>query len=155
MKEIVNKIKKRVELRPDPSICMEMEKAEKEIEKLLPKEAGHSEILFDPQRSRVIIEAEKPGLAIGKQGELLKEIKRRTFWVPIVRRKPAIKSTIIENIRKVLYENNDYRKRFLNKVGERIYGSPRKEGSQEWIRISFLGASRQVGRSCFLLQSLF
>src|SRR3990167_4903451 len=58
----------------------------------------------------IVIEAEKPGLAIGKYGELLKEIKKQTFWVPVIRRTPAIRSKIIENIRQVLYENNDYRK---------------------------------------------
>ena len=40
IKKIVDDIKKRVELRPDPSITMDMEKAEKEIKKIIPKEAG-------------------------------------------------------------------------------------------------------------------
>ena len=35
IKGIVDTIKKRIELRPDPSICMEMEKAEKAIKKLI------------------------------------------------------------------------------------------------------------------------
>ena len=153
LREIVNTIKKRVELRPDPSICMDMEKAKEEIEKLMPKDAGHSDILFDPQRSIVIIEAEKPGLAIGKQGDLLKEIRKRTLWIPEIRRTPAIKSKIIENIRQVLYENNDHRKKFLNDIGKRIYGGYVKNKGQDWVRITFMGASRQVGRSCFLLQT--
>ncbi len=153
LKEIVNAIKKRVELRPDPSICMEMEEAQKNIERLLPKEAGHSSILFDPQRSVVIIEAEKPGLAIGKQGDLLKEIKRKVLWVPEIRRVPAIRSKIIENIRFVLYENNDQRKKFLNEIGKRIYGGYVRNKGQDWVRITFMGAARQVGRSCFLLQT--
>ena len=70
IKEAVSEFKKRIELRPDPSICMEVEKAEKEIKSILPAEAGVSNIIFDSQRSEVIIEAEKPGLAIGKQGEI-------------------------------------------------------------------------------------
>jgi len=153
LKEIVNSIKKRVELRPDPSISLDMEKTKEIIEKLAPTEAGITNILFDPQRSLVTIEAEKPGLVIGKQGDLLKEIKKKTFWVPIIRRAPPIKSKIIENIRQVLYENNDYRKKFLNKVGKRIYGGWTRNKQNEWVRISFLGAGRQVGRSCFLLQT--
>ncbi|MFH1591855.1 MAG: beta-CASP ribonuclease aCPSF1 [Candidatus Woesearchaeota archaeon] len=153
IKEIVNTIKKRVELRPDPSICMEMERAKKIIEDLIPKEAGHAETLFDAQRSIVIIQAEKPGLAIGKQGELLREIKKRILWVPVIQRIPAIRSKIIENIRYVLFENNDYRKKFLNKVGKRIYGESKRSNGQDWIRLSFLGAARQVGRSCLLLQT--
>ena len=121
IKKIVDDIKKRVELRPDPSICLEMEKAEKEIKKLMPEEAGVGSIIFDPQRSGVIIEAEKPGLAIGKQGSLLRDIRSKTFWIPLIRRKPAIESKLIENVRAVLYQHSDYRRKFLDKVGHRIY----------------------------------
>jgi hypothetical protein len=150
---IVDTIKKRVELRADPSITLDPEKAEEIIKKIIPKEAGCSHIIFDPQKSRVIIEVEKPGIAIGKQGELLREIKNKTLWSPLVKRTPAIRSKLIENIRYVLYENNDFRKKFLNKVGKRIYGGWTKERRNEWVRVSFLGGAREVGRSCLLLQT--
>lgn len=153
IKDIVNDIKKRVELRPDPSIVMEMEKAQEIIEAIFPKEAGVNNIIFDPQRSRVIIEAEKPGLAIGKAGSILKEIRLQTLWVPTIRRTPAIKSKIIDSIRHVLYENNDERKKFLNRVGKRIYDGWIRAKKSEWVRITFLGAGREVGRSCILLQT--
>jgi uncharacterized protein len=153
IKKIVGEIKKRVELRPDPSLCMGLEKAEKIIKDSMPEEVGKVEVTFDPQRSQVVIEAEKPGLAIGKSGENLKEIKKKTLWVPLVRRIPSIRSKLIENIRQVLYQNDDYRKKFLNKVGERIYGPRRKDKKTEWIRISFLGGASQVGRSSYLLQT--
>lgn len=151
--EIVDKIKKRVELRPDPSLTLDMEETKKIIEKIIPKEAENTNIIFDPQRSIVIIEAEKPGLAIGKGGEILKEIRKKTLWVSVVKRIPAIRSLMIETIRSVLYENNDYRKKFLNKIGERIYSEWNREKKQEWVRISCLGGGREVGRSCFLLQT--
>lgn len=153
IREIVNKIKKRVELRPDPSIAMEMEKAEKEIKKIMPEESGVGNIIFDPQRSSVIIEAEKPGLAIGKQGELLREIREKTLWVPLIRRTPAIKSPLIESIRSVLYQNSDYRRKFLDKVGHRVYDGWLRAKKEEWIRVTFLGGAREVGRSCILLQT--
>ncbi len=153
IKDIVDKIKKRVELRPDPSITMDPEDAKKIINKIIPKEAGVDNVIFDYQRSSVIIEAEKPGLAIGKNGDTLKEIKKQTFWVALVRRTPPLKSKLIENIRQVLYENNDFRKKFLHKVGERIYGGLRKSRGRDWVRISFLGGAREVGRSCLLLQT--
>ncbi|MBI4154920.1 beta-CASP ribonuclease aCPSF1 [Candidatus Woesearchaeota archaeon] len=153
IKEIVDVVKKRIELRPDPSITMDPEDAKKIIEKIIPKEAGIDNVIFDYQRSRVIIEAEKPGLAIGKSGDTLKEIKKETFWVPLVRRTPPLRSKLIENIRQVLYENNDFRKKFLNKVGERIYGGLRRGRKEPWVRISFLGGAREVGRSCLLLQT--
>jgi len=153
IKNIVDAVKKRIELRPDPSLLMDQEKAENEIKKLVPEEAGLTNIIFDIPRSKVILEASKPGLAIGKSGEILKEIKKKTFWIPLVRRTPPIKSQITDKIRSVLYENNDYRKKFLNKVGERIYGGWTNEKKDIWIRISILGAGRQVGRSCLLLQT--
>ena len=153
IKEIVDRIKKRVELRPDPSITMEQENAEKEIKKIIPEEAGIDNIIFDPQRSIVIIEAEKPGLAIGKQGSLLSDIRSKTLWIPLIRRKPAIKSKLIENIRAVLYKHSDYRRKFLDKIGHRIYDGWIRERRKEWIRVSYLGGARQVGRSCILLQT--
>ena len=153
IKDIVNKIKKRIEVRIDPSMTLDEEKAKEEIEKILTEEAGKVNILFDPQRSQVVIEAEKPGLVIGKAGEVLREIKAKTLWTPLVKRIPAIRSILIENIRKVLYENNDYRRNFLHKVGERIYANWDSEKKEEWIRVSFLGGARQVGRSCLYLQT--
>ncbi len=149
----VQQFKKRIELRPDPSMCMDAEKAEKEIEKMIPAEAGANQFIFDPPRSQLIIHAEKPGLVIGKQGEILKEISAKTMWVPIVKRIPPIRSKLIESIRSVLYENADYRKKFLDKTGHRIYDGWLREKKHEWVRISFLGAARQVGRTCFLLQT--
>ncbi len=153
IKKVVDEFKKRIELRPDPAICMEQEKAEQEIKKLLPEESKPSNILFDPQRSIVIIETEKPGLAIGKQGTILKDIRAKTLWVPIIQRTPAIKSELIENIRAVLYQNSEYRRKFLDTIGHRIYDGWKREKKSEWIRVSFLGGARQVGRSCLFLQT--
>jgi hypothetical protein len=153
IKEIVNDIKKRVEVRSDPSLCLDIEKAEKKIKEIIPEESQISNITFDPQRSRVIIEAEKPGLAIGKQGELLREIRKQTLWVPLIKRTPALRSKIIENIRQVLYDNSDFRRKFLNKIGHRIYDGWKREKRNEWVRVSFLGGARQVGKSAILLQT--
>jgi len=153
IKDVVHKIKKRIELRPDPAIVMELEDAEVTIRKIVPEDAGISQIIFDSHRSQVVIEAEKPGLAIGKQGSLLKEIKQKTLWIPIIRRTPAIRSQLIESVRAVLFMNNDYRRKFLDKVGHRIYDGWMREKQHEWIRMTFLGAGRQVGRSSIFLQT--
>lgn len=149
----VNEFKKRIELRCDPSATLAMEKAEDEIKKILPEEAKPDNIIFDPQRSQVIIETEKPGVAIGKQGALLREIKEKTSWTPLIKRTPAIRSKLIENVRGVLYQNSDYRRKFLDKVGHRIYDGWVRGKKEEWIRVSQLGAGRQVGRSCIFLQT--
>lgn len=153
IKAIVNKIKKRVELRAEPKIVMDQEKTEKEIRRIIPVEAEITQILFDAPRSIVVIEAKKPGLVIGKAGSLLKDVKDATLWSPLVQRSPAIKSKITENIRSVLYLNNNQRKKFLNDIGKKIYKEWDPTKMDEWVRISVLGSGRHVGRSCFLLQT--
>jgi len=153
IRQVVNEFKKRIELRPDPSITLAQEKAEKQIRSIMPEEAGISQVLFDPQRSMVIVEAEKPGLAIGKQGSLLREVREKTLWVPVIRRTSALKSQLIQNVRAVLYEHSDHRKKFLDKIGHRIYDGWIREKKHEWIRVTHLGAARQVGRSCIFLQT--
>ncbi len=149
----VKEFKKRIELRPDPSLCEPQEEAEKIIRQMVPEEAGLQEFIFDPPRSQIIIHADKPGLVIGKQGELLRQISHKTFWVAQVKRMPPIRSKLIESIRSVLYENTDERKKFLDKTGHRIYDGWLRAKKHEWVRLSCLGASRQVGRTCFLLQT--
>jgi len=153
IRELVNKFKKRIELRADEKILKTQEETEKIIKETVPSDAGLTDILFDPQRSVVVIEAKRPGLVIGKSGLILKEIKDKSFWIPQIQRSPAIKSKITENIRAVLYQNNNTRKRFLNSVGKKIYKEWNPEKIEEWIRITILGSGRQVGRSCLLLQT--
>ena len=153
IKAIVDKIKKRIELRAEEKILLEKEKTEKAIREIVPKEADLTNIIFDVQRSIVIIEAKKPGMVIGKQGSVLAEIKKKTLWIPQVQRSPAIQSKITENIREVLYENNNYRRKFLNSIGKKIYTDWNPEKVHEWVRLTFLGGGRQVGRSCLLLQT--
>ena len=66
---------------------------------------------------------------------------------------PPIRSKLIESIRAVLYQNSEYRKKFLDKTGHRIYDGWIRGKKSEWIRLSFLGGARQVGRSCLFLQT--
>ena len=153
VKEVVNKIKKRIELRVDPTVLVKPEKTEEIIKKKIPKEAKLSNIIFDQQRSQVIIEAEKPGSVIGKNGAILQEIKKETYWIPTIRRTPSIKSKTIEEVRGALYENSDYRKKFLHKTGKRIYDGWVTDRKNDWVRVTMLGAGRQVGRSSVLLQT--
>lgn len=153
IKQIVDQVKKRIELRADQKILTSQEKTEVEIKKIVPEEAEITDVIFDIQRSIVVIEAKRPGLVIGKQGSILDEIKNKTLWVPQVQRSPAIKSKITENIRAVLYDNNNYRRKFLNDIGQKIYKEWNPEKVDEWVRLTFLGGGRQVGRSCMLLQT--
>jgi hypothetical protein len=153
IKEIVDEIKKRIELRADTKILPDQKTVEKKIREIIPDEAEITDVIFDVQRSIVIVEAKKLGLVIGKQGSILDEIRKETLWTPQVQRSPAIKSKITESIREVLYDNNNYRRKFLNEVGEKIYKGWNPEKVDEWARLCFLGSGRQVGRSCLLLQT--
>jgi len=153
IKEIVDELKKRIELRADQKILLEKEKAQGDIKRIVPTEAEITNIIFDFHRSIVVIEAKKPGMVIGKQGSILNEIKKTILWTPQIQRTPAIKSQITESIREVLYANNNYRRKFLNEMGNKIYKGWNPEKVEEWVRLTFLGGARQVGRSCLLLQT--
>lgn len=153
IREIVNKIKKRIELRADKKILSSEAETEKTIRALIPEEANITNVIFDVQRSVVVIEAKKPGLVIGKQGSILNDIKKSTFWIPTVQRSPAIPSKITEKIRSVLYANNTYRRKLLNDIGKKIYHDWNPEKMEMWVRLTYLGGGRQVGRSCLLLHT--
>jgi hypothetical protein len=153
IKSVVNEIKKRVELRADQKILTSKEEAEKKIKEIVPSEAEITNFIFDFHRSIVIIEAKKPGLVIGRQGSILDQIKKETLWNPQIQRSSAIKSKITENIREVLYANNNYRRKFLDDIGQKIYKEWNPEKMDTWARLTCLGGGRQVGRSCFLLQT--
>jgi len=150
IKKIVNKIKKRIEVRADPKIVKSEAFTEDFIKKTVPENAEISDIYFEPEFAKVVIHAKRPGLVIGKNGETLTEIKEKTFWTPEIRRAPVIDSEIIRSVRKMLHKEAGYRREFLNKLGQKIY-TPGKE--VEWIRVAALGGFREVGRSCILLQT--
>ena len=153
IRDIVNKVKKRIELRMDPAMLVPPEETQDIINKIVPEEAGLGEAWFDTKRSIAIIEAEKPGLVIGKEGQVMNEIKKQTFWVPKIRRAPVINSDVIKTIRYTLFQNSEYRRDFMHNIGKKIYMSKWERDSKYWIRLSCLGAGREVGRSCFLLQT--
>ncbi len=151
VRKLVDELKKRIEVRPDLSITMDMESSMAKIKEIVPQDAKIKDIYFEPELGKVIIEAEKPGLVIGKGGETLRTIKSTVFWAPQVERAPILKSDIVSSVRKTLHSETKYRKEFLNKVGMRIH-APKKQGEQ-WIRLSALGGYREVGRSCGLIQT--
>ncbi len=150
IKDLVSTLKKRIILRPDPSICVDMEKATEIIKGLIPEEAKLKDIKFEPEFGAAIIEAEKPGLVIGKGGETLREIKRQTFWLPIIKRSPVIASDVVRVLDDLIHKESAFRKTFLDKVGRDIHSGWKPT---EWVRMSTLGGFREVGRSCILLQT--
>lgn len=151
IKDLARKIRKRIILRPDPSILTDKEKAEAQIRKLVPPEAGITDIIFSEDIGEVTIEAEKPGIAIGKGGVLLRELMRKICWTPRVVRAPPIKSDLVRNIRLSMIHAGAERRDILRKIGRRIHRERKAKG--DWVRFTVLGGGREVGRSCFLLQT--
>ena len=131
--DLVNRIRKRVTLRCDPSIRMNEEEAKRVIEKIVNPEAEITQIFFDPVLGEVIIEAKKPGLVISKNGLTLQEIIKTTKWRPRVLRTPPITSKIIAHVRYYLYSEAEERKRILHNVGERIFRQPLCKGKEVLI----------------------
>ncbi len=149
IKKLATELKKKFLVRADSSGLVDPETAKKIIEEVVPEDAGITNIFFNKEFNEVWIEAMKVGLVIGKGGETLKEIVARTGWAVKILRAPTKPSEIIKQVRTTLAEEG--RKRILKKVGGRIYRVLDKK--IEWARITCLGAGREVGRSCFLLET--
>lgn len=151
VRNLAQTLRKRIAIRPDPSILMDLDKAKKEIEKIIPEEAGLTDVFFDVDTGEVTIEAMAPGLAIGKYGVILNDIKKRIGWAPKVVRTPPIPSKTVKDIRKYMRSKIlvKERKTLLRKIGRKIH---REIGeSENWVRITALGGFREVGRSASLL----
>lgn len=154
VRKLVDKFKKRIDLRADSSLLLDKKSAEEYVRKSVPKTADITQITFEPARSLMIIDARNPNDVIGSKGSTAKDIKRKTFWTPEIRRDSIVKSKITNLIRTTLHEDSTERRKFLNEVGKRIYEFNRsRKKSEMWVRISCLGAAQQVGRSAFLLQT--
>ena len=152
IKDLVKELRKRINIRPDESTVLDPESSKKVILENVPEEAGVKEILFEPDFGKVLIFAKKPGLVIGKDGEILNNIRSKIKWAVEIHRVPTIDSHIVNKAREIVHSEAKYRKSFLNKIGSKI--QLEKGSSREgWARLSFLGASREVGRSAILLQT--
>jgi KH/beta-lactamase-domain protein len=146
IKTLARTLRKRIVLRPDSSVLSVPEEASESINKIVPEDAGISDIKYDTVFNEVLIEAIKPGLVIGKSGTTLNEIRSKVGWTPKVMRTPPIKSKIVENIRAIQLKKSDEKKDILRRVGKRIH-RPMFSKSQ-WVRLSVLGGFREVGRMC-------
>jgi KH/beta-lactamase-domain protein len=149
--QIVGVIRKRIVVRPDPSVRLIETEAEKIARELISPEAEITDINFDPSLGEMIIETKKPGLVIGRNGTVLQEIIKKTRWRPRVLRSPPIKSKIITHMRHYLHSESKERERILRTVGERIFRPKAYEVGD--IRMTVLGGAQEVGRSAFLIKT--
>ncbi len=148
--EIAGIIKKRIVIRSDPSVRMPEPQSEIIIKEIL-EEAGLVQAYFDPALGEVVLEVEKPGVAIGKSGSNVLEIIQKTHWSPNFVRSPPIPSMTIKQIRGFLYSKSKERERVLRETGESIFRPIYQQSGD--VRVTFLGGSRQVGRSAILVKT--
>ena len=149
--EIVGVIRKRIVVRPDPSVRLPETEAERITRELIAPEAEITDINFDPSLGEIIIETKKPGLVIGRNGTVLQEIIKKTKWRPHVLRSPPIKSKIVTHMRHYLHSESKERERILRTVGERIFRPKAYDVGD--IRMTVLGGAQEVGRSAFLVKT--
>ncbi len=149
--KIAFELKKRVNIRTDKSLLDSEEMARKKILEIVPAEADIKDISFNTGFSEVVIESIKPGLVIGKGGETSKKIILETGWVPNIIRAPTSNSEILKGIRHHLHKYHLERKKILHEISKKIYRE--LPDGTKWVRMTALGAFRQVGRSCILLET--
>ncbi|HTW76619.1 MAG TPA: beta-CASP ribonuclease aCPSF1 [Thermoplasmata archaeon] len=149
LRQIAQRLHRRVVVRSDPATLSDPKEAEKSIRELIPVEAEINQLFFEPETGEVTIEAANPGAAIGRGGSVLNDLKRKIGWIPTVVRTPPIPSKTVEEVRIHLRNSFDDRRSFLKKVGIRIARDPLPE--KLWARNTALGGYREVGRSAHLL----
>jgi hypothetical protein len=151
VRNLASKLRKRITVRPDPEVLSSPETARQKVLEVIPDEAGVSELDFHEDTGEVVIEAEKPGMVIGRHGSTLREITQEVGWTPEVVRTPPIESSTVSNVRNFLKQERQERREILERVGRQIH---REEmGREQWVRITTLGCCREVGRAAFILNT--
>jgi KH/beta-lactamase-domain protein len=151
IRKLASQLRKRITVRPDPDVLSRPDDAREDVLDVIPDEAGVTDLDFHADTGEVVIEAEKPGMVIGKHGSTLREITQEVGWTPEVVRTPPIESSTVSNVRNFLKQEREERRTILEKVGRQIH---REEMSDdEWVRITTLGCCREVGRASFILST--
>ena len=143
-------LRTRITVRPAPGAQADRREAEDRIRAIVPEEAGLTNLEFYPTTGEVIIEAEKPGLVIGRGGSTLREITRDVGWSAEVLRTPPMESSTVDNVRGYLTQERADHREFLRRVGGEIH---READEPEWVRVTTLGCCREVGRASFVLST--
>lgn len=149
IKTLARDLRKRIVVRP--TVLVDTELSEKKIMAVVPDTAGITDIFFDHETGEVLIEAEKPGVVIGKNGATLRDITKNIGWTPKVVRTPPIESSTVKQTRQYLRTVKDERKEFLRTIGRRIHQDVISR--DQWVRVTMLGCCREVGRAAFLLST--
>ena len=149
IKILARDLRKRIVVRPN--VLEDPDRAVQDIRAVVAENAGITDIFFDADTGEVLIEAEKPGVVIGKNGATLREITKHIGWTPKVVRTPPIESVTVKQIRQYLRSVNEERKEFLRTIGRRIHRD--LIARDQWVRVTMLGCCREVGRAAFLVST--
>ncbi len=151
VKDLAKKIRKRIVIRSDPNVRLPKEETKNYVQNLIGEEGEITSFDFDDNLGEIIVEANKPGVIIGKSGEILRKIIAETLWRPRVMRTPPIESRVIKTIRHLYQEHSVKRQRILRLIGQRIHRP--LIFRDDTIRVTALGGYAEVGRSCSLVQT--
>jgi len=151
VRRLASKLRKRITVRPDPDVLTRPSQAKEEIKSVIPEEAGVTNLDFHADTGEVVIQAKKPGVVIGRNGETLREITQRVGWTADVVRTPPIESSTVANVRSFLEQEREDRRNVLERVGRQIHREPMS--NDEYVRITSLGGCREVGRNAFILST--
>jgi predicted metal-dependent RNase len=116
IRRLASKLRKRITVRPDPSVLSSPDRAEAEVREVIPEAAGVTDLDFHEDTGEVVIEAQKPGMVIGRRGSTLREITQEVGWTPEVVRTPPIESSTVSNVRGFLKNERDERRDILERV---------------------------------------
>jgi KH/beta-lactamase-domain protein len=153
IKELAKKLKKRVVIRTDPSVRKSPEETKAFIMNNADPEAGIDANLieFDEVLGEVVVRAEKPGKAAGKNKQFINKVLANTGWRMVVYRKPPLISNVLNSILGHMLRSSSERKKAFREIGERIFRDTIK-GTQ-YVRIIGLGSFCEVGRSAILVDT--
>ena len=147
--KIAHKVKRKIVLRPDPSIMKSEEDAMKIVREVIPESADITQIYFDACYREIIVQCKKPGDAVGRRGAHLQEIRDKSGWLISVERTPPLISKTVHDIRGYRHAHAEERRKLLKDFGLNIH-RPQRPGSA-WARVTALGSYREVGRACHLV----
>jgi len=150
-RQIAQELKRRITIRPDPSIMMPEDEAETIIREIIPDSAGLKDVYFESDTGEVVIEADEPSIITSRVSDYILTIKDKTKWSPRVVRAPPMYSRTVKEMREFLRDVKQERKEFLHNLGQKL-SIPTMPG-ETWIRLTALGGHREVGRSATLIST--
>ncbi|MCL5782689.1 MAG: beta-CASP ribonuclease aCPSF1 [Candidatus Thermoplasmatota archaeon] len=150
-KQIAQEMRRRIAIRPDPSILSPEDEARSIIEQLIPESAGFKDLYFESDTGEVVIEVEEPTVITSRDSEYIIGIKEQTKWSPRIVRAPPMHSRTVKEMREFLRDVKQERKTFLHNLGEKL-NIPTMPG-ETWVRVTALGGHREVGRSATLIST--